>query len=344
MKKKKTEKKLIALSVVVTILCLVLTYLEVTSCRSKILEHHGKHLLQQMELLEETAELRSESNAVSYSDALISLIQERTETNSRHFSVVCRNEELLYLRDRTMTLEYHDKNPRQFFMEEEPVPNAKGELRQGSFLDGEQYVYAVGAKETKEGVVTLAICTQREYVWKETDADILYQRLFVYLGLTLLAYVASVSWLANAYRRQKTEDENLNEQLTKNRVLIDKLVNKLDARMSGALVDEDGGLYSREIVEQVMDTMTPEQKKRSYCLMIDLQEESPDLLVRLSVVLDRLLTGGSICCLWEKNQFRAVLMNVEEEVAITLSKQLIMQYQRMFQQDLTKVTVKVLHF
>lgn len=342
MKKKKTEKKLIVLSVVVTILCLGFIFMEISTCRKKITEHHGNHLLQQLQLLEEAAKQRTVAEDKVYSEMLLQVIEEKIETDSRHFCVVGKDGTLLLVRDKRMTLEYSDKSASEFLGN--PAVSTGAGVTEGRFSDGETYVYAVKTTETAEGTITVAVCTQKKYIWEQVDFDILNQRMIVYLGLTALAYVASVTWLAMSCGKLKQQKEEQNEQLMKNRVLIDKLVNKLDARMSGALVDEDGGLYSREIVEQVMGTMTPEQKKRSYCLMIEMQENSPDLLVRLSVVLDRLLTGGSICCLWEENQFRAVLMNVEEEVAITLSKQLIMQYQRMFQQDLNGVSVKVLNF
>lgn len=344
MKKKKTEKKLIVLSVVVTILCLGFIFMEISTCRKKITEHHGNHLVQQLQLLEEAAKQRTLAEDKVYSEVLLQVIAEKIETDSRHFCVVSKDGTLLLVRDKRMTLEYSDKSASEFFGDPESTVSAEVGVTEGRFADGETYVYAVKTTETAEGTITVAVCTQKKYIWEQVDFDILNQRMIVYLGLTALAYVASVTWLAMSCGKLKQQMEEQSEQLTKNRVLIDKLVNKLDARMSGALVDEDGGLYSKEIVEQVIGTMTPEQKKRSYCLQIEMQESSPDLLVRLSVVLDRLLTGGSICCLWEENQFRAVLMNVEEEVAITLSKQLIMQYQRMFQQDLNGVSVKVLHF
>lgn len=332
-------KSLTGMAVVIAVLCTVFTMMDVNACRKRNLERYGETAKQQLQLLLEGAEQVTEE--LPLSDRLLQIIHAAYETNSRAYCFVGRGETLLFVRDEKMTEELYDKSVTDFLGTWEEHAAAEPWVETRKFPDGRVYIVAGVCVEAEEGLLTVAICTGEEYVIKQGDFDVLRQRLFVYLVLTGIAYIASVSFLSGkdvASRKQKSE---LQKQLVNDRQIIERLGTKLEERSSGELSEAEGGMCSREILDGVLASLTPEQREKSRKMMVYLEKKDMLLLSRVSVLLDRMLKDVSVCSLWDETSFYVLLLNVEDEGAVNFAKQFVLQYQKMFRQDIRNVRIVV---
>ncbi len=329
------------MAVIIAVLCIVFTMMDVSACRKRSLEHYGENARQQLLLLAGGAGSDAAKESLPLSERLIQTIGETFETNSRSYCIVGKEETLLFVRDERMTEEMYDKSVTDFLGAWESHATETPWVETRKLPDERSYIVAGICMEAEEGLVTAAICTREDYVIKQGDFDVLQQRLFVYLVLTGIAYIASVSFLSGkdaASRKQKSE---LQKQLVNDRRIIERLGTKLEERSTGELSEEEGGMCSREILDGVLAALTPEQRKKSRKMMVYLEEKDTLLLSRISVLLDRMLKDVSVCALWGENSFYVLLLNVEDEGAVNFAKQFVLQYQNMFRQDIRNVRTVV---
>lgn len=326
------------MAVILAVLCTVFVIMDVLACRKSNLEWYEKNAKQQLRLLTGTA---SEGNATISSTALVQTIKREFETNSKNYCIVGTEEELLFVRDDRMTEELYDTSVTELLGSGKArTPNLPW-VETRVFPDGMEYIVAGVCIESEEGLLTVAICAREDYVIKQGDFDVLLQRVFVYLVLTGVAYIASVSFLSGQDTASRQQKHEMQEQLVHNRKIIERLGTKLEERNSSEWLREEGGMCSREILNGVLVALTPEQRKKSRKMMVYVKEKDALMLSRVSVLLDRMLKGVSVCSLWDEDCFYVLLLNTDDEAAANFAKQFILQYQTMFRQDIRDVRAVV---
>ncbi len=171
--------------------------------------------------------------------------------------------------------------------------------------------------------------------------DILLQHLVLYLVLLSIAFITSVIYLNFRDKENIRIEAELNNKLIENRILIERLGDKIDNQNNSDITDRSGGFYTEEVIEQVISSLTEEQKEKSRKVTIKFSNNDLQLAVRYSVLLERMRVTKSIFCLREEDEILVVMLNTEEDGVNNFAKQFIMQYQNMFQSDVkdTKIII-----
>ncbi len=340
-KKNRTGKKLTVCAVLLGVACSLLTLIELLGARSSYLEQYSKDTELYLRMLVTNGGYRAQQLGVDIAEGIISTIESDFPTSAKVYCLVGKDDTILFLRDAAETAELFDTTVEEYLgsgtKSRIPAVTTTTERLQ----NGSRYLVTRLDLETEIGFITVAICTQEAYLLAAGGLDVLLQRNLLYVGLLVIAYLASVVFLTSKIREKEAKEEELAGKLSQDRGVIERLEKSLESRNKGEAIEGEGGFYTKEVVERVLSELTPEQRERSWQVVIHLDEEDQTMLVRLGVLLDRLLNGVSVCCLWEENEYRVLMLNTEEEGAVNFAKQFILQYQNMFQKDIdsTRITI-----
>ncbi|MBE5882323.1 MAG: hypothetical protein E7289_08475 [Lachnospiraceae bacterium] len=332
-KRKRPSKYLVVMSVVLSVLCMGLLVFDVLQCREANLQ-------------EICLEKESYLEAMAYSgnfapEALIDYIKETYPTSASDYGFVAVDDEILFMRDDNYTKSLKETDTRAYFGISEHSAKVEGSRNAYAvFLSGTPWYVIFHEEIVQDKEITVGICISREYLISQSDFDILLQHSVLYLALFSVAFVVSVFFLAHREKENENMENELKEQLVENRRLIERLGERLEAQ-SGTDYQRENGFCRREIVEQIMQKLTPEQKEKSRKITVRMKENTPQAIVNYSVLLERMKVNKSVCCLWENEEFLILLLNTDEEGATNFVKQFLLQYQKMFRSDATDIQISV---
>ena len=248
---------------------------------------------------------------------------------------------LFFLRDNNFTKSITENNIQAYFGISEHTPKVEGcENSYSVLLNGIPWYVMFYVQQVDGKEVALGICCSENYLISKGDFDILLQHSVLYMALFSIAFIVSVFFLSHREKENEIMEQKLTEQLVKNRRLIERLGERLEAQSS---VDyrRENGFCSKDVVVGIMDKLTPQQRAKSHKIEIHMKETHPQTIVRYSVLLERMKVSKSVCCLWEENAFLVLLLNTDVDGASNFIKQFLLEYQKMFQCDATDIHITI---
>lgn len=343
MKKKITSKLVLFFSVVLSIAGLFLVLLELYNFRKGFIKQYNKNTGAYLEVLMANGAYAAKQSGIAYTDGVIRTIESEFPTSAKTFCMVGENNKILFLRDKTKTEELFDTTVEEYIGYDDgayrTVPKIVSESQY--LEDGQRFWVTRADSMTDTGIVTIAICTQEAYLLSTADFKVLQQHVVLYFGLLTAAFITSVVVLRHRVKEKEKRENELSGKLTESRTIIEQLVKKLESRENSETVSGEGCYYPRSIVERVLAELTREQRRKSRKVMIHLENSDAVVLVRMSVLLERMLNGTGLFCLWTETEFQVIMLNAEPENVNNFAKQLVLQYRIMFQKEIEGVHITI---
>lgn len=340
-KKRKAGKYLVAMSVILSVLFLGLLLYDAYNCLARNLNAKCTQKEEYLKVVIDNGNYQADVLGKSVEEGIVDFIEREYPTSASDFCFLALDGRLVYLRDKNTSKGLNDVRVDEYFNLSE------GEIKmetQGNtvrvLINGGRYYISRHDVDTGNGVITVGICVSESYLIGESGFDTLTQHIVLYMVLFSVAFIVSVIFLAHRDKENAAMEKKLSEQLVENRKLIERLGEQLEAQ-SEVDYQRENGFCTKKTVEKVLEKLTEKQRKKSFRIHILVEEQTPLLLVRCSVLLERLKVNKSICCLWEENEFLIVLLNTEETGAQNFIKHFLLQYQRMFQSDAKGIRITI---
>lgn len=342
-KKRKKNRIWLIISVGLSMIFFLLMYEEVQTCIDRYLSQYTETMEAYLETLVENGRYVAEQTETDLADGVIAAIEEQFPTSSKCFCFVGRENEILFLRDRKRTDEVVDVTLETYLGE--TVSGIRRMFRVGTtkneFRDGESYRVSRVDLETEKGILTVGICTQEKYLLTAGNFNLLQRHLLLYVVLFALAYVISTVFFLSGFKERDVKAESLENQLSNEIITVERLSNKLESIEHSDVMGGEGCFYSRGIVERMLSDMTPEQRNRSRKIIVYLNTSEQAVAVRFAVLIERMLKGIGVFCLWDKNEYQIVVLNMNNEAVENFAKQLVIQYRKVFQKEIGNVRIIV---
>lgn len=338
----RTSKYIVAMSVVLSALCIILTVIDIYSCLRNNLVAYCNSMEMYLEAMIDDGGYRADSFGKPIEEGLIDFIKTDYPTSASTYCFVGVNGELKFVKDENSTSKLDDKYIVDYFNIDEDtqtVDTAYG-YTVNPVVDGERWFVSMYDINTDDRIVTVGICTNENFVIEGGNFDIMFQHIMLYMILFSIAFVVSTIFLSHKEKQNVKMEEEITNQLVENRMLIDRLGEKIELQANNDY-NRDSGFCTRKVVEQVMMKLSPEQKNNTMKIYIKLETKEPHLIVRFSVLLERMRVGKSVCCLWEDDEFLVLMLNTDEENANNFVKQFLLQYQNMFQKDVRDTSITI---
>ncbi len=330
-KKNRPSKYLVIMSVILSILCIALMAVDVIACRETNLIRICKEKSEYLETMMYSGQKEPEQ--------IIAYIQDQYPTSASDYCFVAVDDKLIYIRDDNYTKGIDETDVDAYFEISEHTPRlGEGMNACRVWLGGQAWNVIRHEETTQNGHLTVGICINEAYQIAEGDFDLLFQHSMLYMALFSVAFIVSVVFLSHREKENEMMEQKLTQQLEENRRLIGRLGERLEAQ-SGVDYQRENGFCTKEVVEKVMEKLTPEQRSKSRKILIHMRERDPQAVVRYSVLLERMKVNKSVCCLWNDEEFLVLLLNTEETGASNFAKQLLLQYQNMFQNDARDIEI-----
>lgn len=330
-KKQRPSKYLIVMSVVLSVLCTCLMVFDVVTCRETNLVNA---------CLEKEKYLQAMAYSGNYeTEGIIDYIKETYMTSASDYCFVAVDGELVFVRDDNYTESLEETNLKKHFDISNRTQKIEG-CKKAYVVTSEGSVWNLICHDIKlaEQTMTLGICVRNEFLVSTGDFDILLQHSVLYMVLFSIAFIVSIVFLSSREKENRLMEIKLTEQLQENRRLIERLGERLEAQ-SEMEYQKENGFCTREVVSQIMDKLTAEQKEKSRKLVIRMKETSSASIVKYSVLLERMKVNKCVCCLWEEDTFLVLLLNTDEHGANNFVKNFLLQYQKMFRQDAKDIQI-----
>lgn len=343
-KKRRSSKNITVMSVVLSTICLVLSVVDVYGCVKNNLVSYSNTMESYLKMLITNGSYKANEVEGSIVDGIVVAIENEFPTSASFYCIVAVDDEIVFLRDKSVTSNTHDVMFSEYLNLETDnsiLVTDYGRSLISELDNGNKYLISKENIDTGNEVITIAICTDAEYMMKNGNFDILLQHLVLYLVLLSIAFITSVIYLNFRDKENIRIEAELNNKLIENRILIERLGDKIDNQNNSDITDRSGGFYTEEVIEQVISSLTEEQKEKSRKVTIKFSNNDLQLAVRYSVLLERMRVTKSIFCLREEDEILVVMLNTEEDGVNNFAKQFIMQYQNMFQSDVkdTKIII-----
>lgn len=325
MKKKKADKKWILFSIVFSSICGALMFVEIRNCRNEYIKQYEKSNRMYLEALVSNGQYLAAQTGAEFTEEMIHVFETEFPTSARSYGLVGKENEILFLRDRTKTAEMQHTTLEEYFSD---------------CLEGkEAYQITRMDCETENGTVIVAICTQESYLLKNGRYPVLQQHMFVYFGLLAVAFVVSTVYLSVQLKERRGRERELCVKLAQDRTTIERLSRQLESRKHRDVMGGEGSFYSRNVAERVLGKLTREQRKKCRKVIVYFDRKDSATMVRLAVLLERMLNGAGIFCLWSENEYQMILLNADDEIVENVAKQLVLQYRAMYQREPENVHV-----
>lgn len=261
--------------------------------------------------------MMQEENKVTddYTDLLIRHIERGYPTNGSNFCFVAEDSRLVFLKDRDTKVMYETTSA--YLSQDGRSPLPLKEPAQISYrvwlAGGEPYLVTMRNVQYGEHIYTLGICTRQGYLVKKSWVDALSLHLVFYVGALLLILMTIAFFLHRELReRQERLDQVLAER-KEDRRSLEQLEETVKNLREGTSSVHNSGMYSRDMVEMVLNLMSEEQARCSIQLAIRTDLEVMETHVVMTAVLERLLKNKGIGCLWKEQTYMAVLFHTTEE-------------------------------
>lgn len=342
-KKKKNNRLWLVVSVGLSMAFFLLMLDEVETCKDRYLSQYTRTMESYLETLIENGRYVAKQSEMGLTDGVITAIEEQFPTSSKCFCFVGKENEILFFRDREKTEEVSKVTLETYLGES--VSGIRRMFRVGTtrneFRDGECYWVSRLDLEEESGIVTVGICTQEQYLLTTGNFNLLQRHLLLYVGLFGVAYVICTIFLLSEIKERDEIAEALKVQLSNEIVTVERLSQKLESREHSDIMGGEGCFYSRSIVERMLSELTKEQRKRCRKILVYLNTSEQAVAVRFAVLMERMLKGVAVFCLWDDNEYQIVVLNMEDEAVENLAKQLVIQYRKVFQKEIGAVRIVV---
>ncbi len=344
MKKKKNNKSITIMSIILSLICLVLSLIDVYSCIKSNLVSYSNSMESYLEVLITNGSYRADEMKSTVVEGIEDSVEREFPTSASVYCVIAIDDEVVFLRDKSVTSGIHDLVIDEYLNVGDSNISLETTRRKSvisEFSNGNRYLISKETISTGNEKITVAICTDLEYMIKSENFDILIQHLVLYLVLLSIAFVTSVIYLNFKDRENIRIEEELNKKLIENRILIERLGDKIDSQNNSDVTERNGSFYTEEVVEEVISALTEEQKEKSRKIVIRFSDNNMQLAVRYSVLLERMRVNNSIFCLKDDNEITVIMLNTDEEGVNNFARQFVVQYQNMFQSDIvdTKIVI-----
>lgn len=341
--KKKTSKKFIIGAFILSIACVFLTLLEIYNSRKSYIQRYETNMEMYLEELVSSAEYLAKERNTQLTDEIIFAVEERFPTSSKNFCLIGKNDVILFLRDKARTAELFDITVGDYigYANKEAIESARINSTVDRIQDNDRFLVTRVDFMRDTDLMTVAICTEETYLLESGNFDILLQHLMVYIGLLAVAFIVGVSYLSVRVKEKTEKEENLHGQLSENRVIIERLAKRLESRENGDILGGEGSYYPRSVVERVLSNLTREQRRKSRKIVVHCEKGNQIVLVRMAVLIERLLSGRGIFCLWAEDEYQIIVLNAENDTLENIAKQLMVQYKNMFYKDMEDIRITI---
>ncbi len=332
-KKQRPSKYLIIMSVVLSVLCICLMVFDVISCRETNLVNI---------CLEKERYLKAMAYSGNYeTEEIISYIEEQYMTSASDYCFVAVDGELVFVRDENYTRSLKETKMKKHFDLSNRTKVVEG-CQEAYVIAADGGVWSLICQNIKleEHTLTLGICVRNDHLIATGDFDILLQHSVIYMVLFSIAFIVSIVFLSSREKENQLMETKLTEQLRENRRLIERLGERLEAQ-SEMDYQRENGFCTKEVIVQIMERLTPEQKEKSRKISIRMKETAPQAIVQYSVLLERMKISKCVCCLWEEDLFLVLLLNTDEQGANNYIKHFLLQYQKMFRRDAKDIQISI---
>lgn len=343
-RKNKSSKYLITISIALSIMFMGLLALDAKVCRDKNEIRVSRDREQYLEMIIDNGNYQANIFGKAPEEGIIDFIGQEYNTSSSDFCFVAVDGEIIFLRDQNVTSKLDKVNYMTYF---HLKPNAEAldatcPNTSRIVWNGDRWLLSKYDVENVNNTITVGICVNEAYVRMNGYFDTLMQHVLLYSFLFSVAFIACMFFLVHRETEKFKVEEKLTEQLIENRKLIERLGERIEEQADTDYRLERG-FCPKKVMTGVLDKMTPGQKNKSYIITIELDNAEQYLIMRYSILLDNMRIGKFICCLWEDNKFVVLLLNSDVNDAQNFVKQLLLQYQKMFQSDIKNAKILINH-
>lgn len=258
-----------------------------------------------------TTILQTQYNTNNPADNMIQYIENNFPTSSSMFCTIAKNDKIIFLKDRNTTTTLIDEKLSTYF-----VQNV-------SIRDKKKYIISNSKHKFNDDEYILLICTKQDYFLKKIK---LYEIRLYFLGFFILyGTMLLVELFVASYQLKSGEKQilTLDYEVKNNRRIIQIL--ESDKNKNYVNSEKDNSFYNRNIVEEVIQSMTEDEKKQ--CIQIDIMVEKLKMehFIFITAILGRIKSHNSIACYWANNHFKVLLLksnkkDVQEFINLFISK------------------------
>lgn len=333
--------KLVPVAVLLSLIVLGFVWFELRQIRENIITQSKETSKVWLGRLTENGMFQAEQQGTTVTEGIMEAVNALFPTSSRYFCVVGVSDRVMLFRDAVMKTEKQGETINSLFRNMKWEKQEAVSVADGSFFDEERYLIVKQDMEFGSEKITLAVCMAEDYLFSSYSYDICRQQILLQTILLGFAYIACLIYLTRKMIEMDADKMQYKKVMVEQRKNIEHLQERMESRLNGTTINGEGGLYSKEIVEQVLSGLTAEQKKKSRQLVVRVDEQNQDMLIQLGVLLDRLLTGMSVGCLWSRNEYIILLMDVDDAGAMNFARQIIVKYQNTYQKDVTATKISI---
>lgn len=336
------SNKLIGISIALSVLCIALALVDMLSCLKKNLVVYSEN--QERYINEVLSDCSDDSETTKeVVDNIVRKIQKEYNTTASNFAFVAVGEKITFLQDETVTDTMTEYNINRFLntnsasaLDESLWDTMVTTLPNGNTVLVSKNTVTVGEEE-----ITFGICTRQKYAIQRSNFDVLIQHLLLYMVLYSISFITTVVYLVYKEKESLVIKRQLEEKVVENRLLIEKLENKIE--QSAAKGQEvHYGFTNKKTIIDIMDSLEGDRRLATQKIYISTLDMSVENVVRYAVVLDRMKLPKTVMCLWEEDKYLALMLNADKDEAKNYARQFILQYQSIYGEDIeeTKITIE----
>ena len=336
------SNKLIGISIALSVLCIALALVDMLSCLKQNLVVYSEN--QETYISEVLSDCSDDSETTKeVVDNIVRKVQKEYNTTASNFTFIAVGEKLIFLQDETVTDTMTEYNINRFLntnsastLDESLWDTMVTTLANGNTVLVSKNTVTVGDDE-----ITFGICTRQKYAIQRSNFDVLIQHLLLYMVLYSISFITTVVYLVYKEKESLVIKRQLEEKVVENRLLIEKLENKIE--QSAAKGQEvHYGFTNKKTIIDIMDSLEGDRRLATQKIYISTLDMSVENVVRYAVVLDRMKLPKTVMCLWEEDKYLALMLNADKDEAKNYARQFILQYQSIYGEDIeeTKITIE----
>lgn len=332
-KRKKQNWSLIFISVSVVLLFLFLILMEMNHTRMKVLQNSSQENETYLEILMNSSSEIAESKGENLSDVLMRQMHETFSVSASSYMVAAKNDEIFWLMDEEITNNYAGSSLERY-LKSDKNQKQKLEEAENSFQvtleDKENYIVSLAEMTDRDdNKITIAIIENSDYLLKHIFFDTLQIHILFYFILLSISFLSVVVYLVYRERDKVQEIEQLKIDSSTDRLQIEELEDRMFSNSQERHMG-DSIFFPVELVEEVVDKLTVEQRKNSVRLIIKAGDIGEKALMQLAVMIERMKLKKCLCCFLGNNTFLILLLNRNENTAESFVQQLFAQYELNF--------------
>ncbi|WP_310602466.1 hypothetical protein [Anaerosporobacter sp.] len=330
----------IVIPILLFLVFVICTYLDVSSIEEKAVLQYASQNNSYLKLFV-TQFVDEDGEDTVTEETIISNIKEKFPTSSSMFLVLYQGEEIIFVRDETMTnkivaMESQERSELQV-IKKDVLSNTIDDTYEVVLKNKSKYIISVASIETGEEPFVLVLCTTENYYKKLFNMSAFEIHFMFYLFVFAVLFLLVTVYLYYQKRGILKERDTYKKQLVESRLKMEQLEGQLLQTPKYTLPYISFGYVEKRIVEEIMEELTRKQKKKSMKVTITLKEATREEISNFVVCLERNRIENCISCLWSKDTFVLLLLNRKEETADSYVKQLLICYKENFKDILNSI-------